>query len=151
MFLSLSQGFINCPGWPCSIVQVGLKLLVLCLNFPSSLDDRPKSQTWLAYISWNGGTPSLNKMEFADEPFGGTECLIHGVLAGWCLGAHIHGVLVRPLVVVSWRVGECEFGGRRLREGCMVSEKSASPCQGPKSNSILSRKGQSREKNRIAE
>lgn len=138
MFLSLSQGFINCPGRPCSIVQVGLKLLVLCLNFPSSLDDRPKSQTWLAYISWNGGTPSLYKMEFADEPFGGTECLIHEVLAG-------------PLVVVSRRVGECEFGGRRLREDCVVNEKSASPCQGPKSNSILSRKGQSREKNRIAE
>lgn len=77
-------------------------------------------------------------MEFADEPFGGTECLIHEVLAG-------------PLVVVSRRVGECEFGGRRLREDCVVNEKSASPCQGPKPNSILSRKGQSREKNRIAE
>lgn len=53
--------------------------------------------------------------------------------------------------MVLRRVGECEVGGRRLREDCVVKEKSASPCQGPKSNSILSRKGQSREKNRIAE
>lgn len=82
VFLGLSQGFISCPGWPCSIVQAGLELSVLCLNLPSSLDDRPESQTWLVYISWNGGTPSLSKMEFADKPFGGIACMIYGVLAG---------------------------------------------------------------------
>lgn len=59
-------------------------------------------------------------------------------------------MLAGPLVVVSRRAGECEVGGRRLREGCVVSEKSASLCQ-VESNSILSRKGQNREKNQIAE